>query len=525
VDIRRKHLLVLALLALVYYAPGVFSPRDFWVADEARYAQVVREALADGQWLVPHLNGFYYTDKPPLYFWLAGLISMAVSEITPWAFTVISGLSALACILASYVLGASIFSPSAAFLGSAVLMSTFVFLFCAEIVRMDMLFAAFVTAAILSFYHGYESRQRRWYCFFYAGCGLAVMTKGPLGLAFPLAAAVLWLVARREWREIGRFLGHWGWLLPAVMVGGWLGTAAVVGSPEFVAAIFRREIAGRAFRAFSHPEPFYFYALVLPFVLLPWSPFAVGAWRQAWRERRSAAGLLTWWFLGGFVIISAISGKLFIYVLPLMPPLALLMGNYLDNAIRQTVPLRGIRIATVIAVLAAFGPLAAMPLVVRRFAPWPEFTLLPLAPLGWLFAGLLVCGLVFCGLRKVREVLFLLFAGLWLFSCYAFQVVAPKANHLCSARQIARAMTSLAESGHEVATSGVQRGILNFYAQKIIPELSRDEVRDYLDKPGSVIVLPEKHYRHLVEQATGAYRILGTYFIVDTRYHLVTRGE
>ena len=67
----KRHILILIGAALVCYLPALVAPREFWVADETRYAEVLREMIHDGHWIVPRLNGQFYADKPPLYFWFS----------------------------------------------------------------------------------------------------------------------------------------------------------------------------------------------------------------------------------------------------------------------------------------------------------------------------------------------------------------------------------------------------------------------------------------------------------------------
>ena len=75
INIKTKHILIIFIVSLLYFLPGIISPRDFWVEDEARYCEILREMVHDGQWAVPHLNGHYYPDKPPTYFWLCAISS------------------------------------------------------------------------------------------------------------------------------------------------------------------------------------------------------------------------------------------------------------------------------------------------------------------------------------------------------------------------------------------------------------------------------------------------------------------
>ena len=69
----RRVQFLLVFAGIVLLLPSLFL-RDLWKPDEPRYAQVAREMSETGEWIVPHLNGETYAHKPPLVFWIAGLL-------------------------------------------------------------------------------------------------------------------------------------------------------------------------------------------------------------------------------------------------------------------------------------------------------------------------------------------------------------------------------------------------------------------------------------------------------------------
>jgi 4-amino-4-deoxy-L-arabinose transferase len=79
----------------IVFCVNLLIPRDLWVQDEARYGEVLREMIATQGWLVPHLNGYPYPDKPPLFFWLVAGIAKVVGQ-KECAFRLLSVLSTLA---------------------------------------------------------------------------------------------------------------------------------------------------------------------------------------------------------------------------------------------------------------------------------------------------------------------------------------------------------------------------------------------------------------------------------------------
>ena len=509
---------LLLLLALAFYLPGVLSPRDFTVADEARYAEVLREMMHGGHWIVPYLNGAYYADKPPLYFWLAAGVSHLLGGITPLSFLLVTWIGAAGSIWVTYRLGLAIFSRRAAFIGALLLMSTFVFVACAQFVRMDMMMCFFIALAFLFFHRGLAREQPAQYYGFYIASALAVLSKGPLGFLIPFLSALGFLVQRKRWRALRQWVFHWGLALFVVLVGGWLVAAWRLGEQEFVKDIFGRQIVGRALRSSVQRQPFYFYALVLPFVLLPWSPFLIRAARNALRTAGEGVGLLLAWFVAGFVVISAISGKLFIYLLPMMPPLLLIVGSFVDDLWERRTSGSGcLRAEGMAAVVLTFGIISLVPLAASKI---PMAASLPLWPLAALFLPVTILGVVLSWSGRPKALVVTLVAGMWLFSAYAFQVLVPRVNDLCSARSIGKDIAGRLENGGSVASLHVQRGILDFYAEAVIPDVSDAELATYLEAPRHFVVLSEKEFRRRPWLGQ-RFSTLAGYYIVDRRYLIV----
>ena len=128
----------LIVISVIYFLPGLFSPRDFWIEDEARYAEIVREMMIEHEWFIPHLNGHYYPDKPPLYFWLVIFSSIVFGTISPFTFLLVTFFSTVGCIVSIYYLGKYLFDSMSGFLAAIVLTSTFLFIISGQIARMDI---------------------------------------------------------------------------------------------------------------------------------------------------------------------------------------------------------------------------------------------------------------------------------------------------------------------------------------------------------------------------------------------------
>lgn len=504
------------LLALMFYLPGILSHRDFFVTDEARYAEVVREMIHAGNWLVPHLNGQFYADKPPLYFYLAAGISYVTNHIVPFNFMLFTWLAAAGCLVVTYRLGEVIYSRRAAFLGVVLMMSSFLFLLCAQIVRMDMPMAFFITLAMYAFFTGYrQQRARTWY-FFYIASALAVMFKGPFGFAIPYTACLGFLAGRRQWHRMRKFVFHPGFILFVILSGSWLVAAWAIGEKEFIRSIFIDQIMGRAIKSSIQRQPFWFYIVLIPLILLPWSPFMIRSLRDGFRDRQKAGtAFLLWWFLAGLAVISAVSGKLFIYVLPMLPPIFLVTGDFFDRLLRREEAARKFKLEGIIAAGFTFGflglaPLAALWIPMFKNVPvWPfPVILLPMAGLG-----------VYLSLKqRFKPVLLALIIGMWLFSCGVFQMVMPNFNDVFSAKGIGEAIAARLARKNTVATFHVRRGILNFYASAILPSLSLDELNGYLSAPDHQVILPRKYLNRYRDRIDPEAKDLAEYTVAGTKY-------
>jgi 4-amino-4-deoxy-L-arabinose transferase-like glycosyltransferase len=296
-----------------------------WEPDEARYAEIAREMIQSGSFLVPHLNYVAYVEKPPLLYWLTTL-SYLIFGISEFAARLPVALSAIAGILATYVFALRAFGRRHAILAAAILATTPLYALMAQVLTTDMTLTALTTVAIFALYlHWLEGG--RWCWVAYIAMGLAIMTKGPVGAALPMLSIVVWLAWRRELSgAIARFRALPGLLLTIMIAAPWF-IFMTIREPGFADFYFVGEHIRRVFETdYSHYEAFYFYVPVLVIGLLPWSlmvPFLT--WRAVPRNpARSfcvvAAGVTV-------VAFSCASAKLIPYVLPAVPPLAVLIAD------------------------------------------------------------------------------------------------------------------------------------------------------------------------------------------------------
>lgn len=518
-DAKKVSALLIAL-SFLYYLPGVVSPRDFWVEDEARYAEVMREMMQNGRLLVPHLNGHYYPDKPPVYFWLTGIVAAVTGGVTPFAFMVVTWFSTALCVVVAYRFSLEIFNARTAFIGALVFLSNLLVLICAQIVRMDMLMAAFIVLALHAFYRGYTRGAAVWHHGFYLFSALAVLTKGPLGIAFPLLAAIAFLVHKKQYPEMGRLLLHPGWALFFALVGGWLFGAWITGYGDYVHNLFFKQMAGRAVNAFSQKQPFHFYFLLLPALLMPWTGFVPRAAVRAFKSGSDGVLLYLYWFGSGFLLISLISGKLFVYPLPLLIPLFWIIAEAIDASLAAPeTEGRYFPLEAGFNILICFGIFGVFPFVAGNFPVVDQLTVWPFAVI---FLPLTAIGLWLSLSRHIRAAVGVTVTGVWLFSAFAFLAVLPNADHLLSARAIGYEIAEFKENGWEVAIYRVRRGILNFYADTLLPELDDTAFQTWLETPKRALIMDDDWLERPPLAGNDEITVVALHEIANQKFVIVT---
>ncbi len=303
--------------------------------EESLYAEIPRQMLAEGRWLVPVRHGQDYYDKPPLFYWLVmGLYQLL--GIHDWVARLVPSGAAFLCVLVTYAWGKRTIGPRAALAGALMLCLSPRFAQMARMVTMNALLTLWVIAALAAAHRALAGPgvNRRWWLLSALACGIGVLTKGPVALA--LVAGPLLLYPRLERRS------------PRAGIRLWLAYGAVVGAialPWFVLVALRDPAYLHYFvwihhiRRFTdpidHPQPFWYYGPLLLFGMLPWTLLLPGLVKLVARWRTPGnLGFLLLAALWSLVFFSASGCKRPSYILPVMPPLALALGCYVDTACR-----------------------------------------------------------------------------------------------------------------------------------------------------------------------------------------------
>lgn len=338
---RRETALVLAaLVALVLLYLGEIGGYPLQDPDEGRYAEIPREMIESGDWVTPKLNYVVYFEKPPLLYWLVAL-SFEVFGETAGAARAVSALAGILTVIVTFFLGRHLLGARAALLGAGVLATSPIFFVLAEALTIDMVLTACMTATMAAFYAAHVSdRKHGWVALVSLSAGLGVLAKGPVALVLPGLVALLFLLWRRDWSTLGALLRPLPIALFALVVVPWFVLVSRA-NPDFLHFFFVREHFERFTARVGHPEGPFYYVPVLLLGPLPWTAVALALactreGRSALAEvPREARSFLVLWGVSIIGFFTAASSKLAPYILPALPPLALVAGGWLDRVVER----------------------------------------------------------------------------------------------------------------------------------------------------------------------------------------------
>jgi len=345
-------LISVILLTLIWWA--AWDTRPLARPDEGRYAEIAREMALSGDYITPRLNGIKYFEKPPLQYWATALAysTAGQNERTARFWATFCGFLSLVftgCIARN--LGGSRITV---WLAPLVLAGALYPSLLGHVNTLDSGVTAFLTGAIAAYLQAQRSsnRSKTWMCIAGISLGLAVLSKGLIGIVLPGIALVLYTVTSLNfsaWKR-AHILTTISSLL--IVTAPWF-VLCSLRNPEFAHFFFVHEHIER-FTSTVHQrvEPAWYFLPILIAGLLPWTLLLPQAWVSAWTSKATSphgfqpARFLLLYTLGILVFFSASGSKLPTYILPAFPPIAALIAVYLSSSKR--LPFR----------LIAFGSLA-----------------------------------------------------------------------------------------------------------------------------------------------------------------------
>ena len=326
----RPIFLVLIVPAVLLYPCLSFA---LFEPDEGRYAQIPREMLEAGDWIVPTLQGQPYLDKPPLFYWLV-MLAYAGFGYHDWTARLIPALALHGSVLLTFLLGRRLVGGRAAMWGAMLLAVSPGFFGMGRLLLLDGLLTFWVTLGLFSIFLAQTGLRlhRGWWLLAALACGLGVLTKGPVALVLVLVP--LWVHRRLTPGRSPiprRDMLTFAVVVLAVSLPWYIAVCCRL--PEFAQHFLWEHNVMRFAQPFDHVRPVWFYLPVMLAGMLPVAlltpalvRFALSGRRALTRRRSPELGYLL--LAGGWcVLFFSLSGcKLPTYVLPAFGPVCLAAG-------------------------------------------------------------------------------------------------------------------------------------------------------------------------------------------------------
>ncbi len=505
-------------------------------ADEPRYAQIAREMLAQhstvchqfhakvwphsvkptdlhasyecfvGGTITPILYGKPWLEKPALYYWRA-MGFFKEFGISDWSARLPSA-SATALMVILAFLHLRRFRPGGHLDTALIMISCVAIVAFARGASTDMQLAAPFSIGMLGWYAWYETGKKYWLFDLYFFVAAATLAKGPVAPFMALAIILLFLGLRREWSALRRTIWIPGIILYFMMVLPWF-IAVQRRNPQF----FHEFIIGHNLERYTsdlykHHQPFYYYLVVLVIGLMPWTVLALRAlwdgfqisiaeWKVRSQPQRYLGHIrpgdafpefLVLWALFPIIFFSFSGSKLPGYILPSIPPIAILTGDYLFRTRRSGMSNWLLYLhATMTAVLTFVLVLCPQYMRYQRIVPSPMW-LAGATALGLLAAALVIFVVRKRGVIQIRTITLVPLVGLMFF------VLVMNGNLLdqnYSARPLAREIAAVAPRASVVATLDVRRDMvygLAFYRNHEVLNYATDGV----PPEAHVLVIPTR---------------------------------
>lgn len=340
----RRAVLTLLLLSLATFLLGL-GRQALTDSDEAFYAEAAREMVETKDWLTPHFNYDERWQKPILYYWFTAA-AFAGTDVTEFMARFGSALSGIGLVLLTWAAARRINGdPSAAWLAGAIAATCYGYFAMARAALPDLPLACFITATIWCALRATDPNEKiptSWAALAGLAAGLGFLAKGPLGVVIPAIVLVpIW------WRERGRVVIRASDVSFAVILFAlsglpWYIAMWAVHGTAYLQSFFVADNLERfATTRYNDVRAVWYYVPILIGGLAPWTVFLlVLPWRvlrDIVRRRRTLTDRewrLLIWTLAPFLLFTVSVGKQPRYILPVLPPIAIMLGTGIAGRIR-----------------------------------------------------------------------------------------------------------------------------------------------------------------------------------------------
>lgn len=333
----KKIFCALAIILVLYVYFSGLGDYGFLDPDEGRYSEIPREMIETGDFITPRLNYVKYFEKPILHYWFtAGAFMIFGQNEFAGRFTPVT-LGLLGCAVTSCLAFIITKSKRASFMSGMILASSTLWFGISRINVTDMTLTFFFTLSLLCFRLWCEDVKKFfWLSMFYVSMALAVLSKGLIGVVLPGGIAVIYALLTKQGKIIlSRIFSLKAIIIFLVINCIWF-VPVCMANPDFFHFFFIREHFLRYTTTIHERyQPVYFFIPVLLAGLVPYTGMLYDAGRAMTGKCRliskSDGAFLGLWFFMTFIFFSLSDSKLVTYILPCLPPLAILFGAVMTS--------------------------------------------------------------------------------------------------------------------------------------------------------------------------------------------------
>jgi 4-amino-4-deoxy-L-arabinose transferase-like glycosyltransferase len=343
----RRHALLVAILclAVVPYFTRL-GASSLWDSNEAFYTETPREMIEANDLVNPSFNYQPRFNKPPLSYWIVAAF-YKVFGVSPTAERLAIGVLAMAMIGIAYTLGRLLYSTEAGLYAAIALAIAPRFMMFSRRIMIDVAMAMLM-AATLAFFALAQSRpaeRKRYLILMYVAAGLGVLTKGPIAVVLPALVFLIYFALHRELRRLREMMLPLGALIVAAIVSPWYLAVYELHGWQYISTFILKDNLSRYTQPVWGPRRgIFFYLPVVIGDMFPWSLFFIGALvASAHRWLKGSTDdsldlklhrLCLIWAAVIVVFFSLSQNKEDLYILPIYPAVAAVVGAFLARALR-----------------------------------------------------------------------------------------------------------------------------------------------------------------------------------------------
>ena len=330
--------ILLVIVLVAYLLPLQFRP--LMTPDETRYAEIPREIVSSGNWIVPHLGGLRYFEKPIMGYWLGAISQICFGENN----FAVRFPSAICTILAAVMLLGLVRrykDVETALLTAVIFLSCSLVYFIGTFAVLDAPTSMFMTGALVTFYLAAHASRKKmvvlWLILLGIFCGGAFLTKGFIALVVPALVIGPYMIWEKRWKDL--LWMPWIPLLVAVLVAtpwAWLIHQRDADFWHYFVIVEHWERFTKD-NSSQHPAPVWYFIPIIIAGMMPWTLLLPGIIAKIkWVLPQESLTRYTWcWLILPFLFFSASSGKLGTYILPCFPAVAFLLALGIIAYFRQ----------------------------------------------------------------------------------------------------------------------------------------------------------------------------------------------